>query len=86
MSYPLCQESLSALRECDRVNEIWAISMHVDAIRDHDLKVRVHFISMITLESRNSMLGRMYTSRPCTAFLIMSPLDGPSQKGLGLCI
>jgi hypothetical protein len=32
MGYPLCQESPPALRERDRVHEIWAISMHVRSI------------------------------------------------------
>ena len=60
MGYLLCQESFTALRECDRVHEIWAISMHVRVYmygdlryglyRYHDRKVRAHFISLITLE------------------------------------
>lgn len=71
MGYPLCQESLPALRERDRVREIWTISMHVRSIctaicdtvmgvyRYHGRKVRAHFIS---LTPWNSMLGTMYAS------------------------
>lgn len=84
MSYPLCQESLSALRERDRVNEIWAISMHVRSMmygamrygvyKYHDPKVRAHFISMITPEWHI----REYASRPCCVSDYVS-----SQKGSG---